>query len=147
MLIKENIKKYIILGLSLAHFRVYRQKQTITFGEIKRSLVIFGRNKSGKTALVDALEVGLSSDGTVKRLSEGKSVKQSKGGQEALVNYHSELWHRKALVQVVVKPPDDGKSNQFTINRIIGKPDKKNLLPTLNFFQKYQFYQLYVVKI
>ena len=64
-------KFYTILVFCLVHFRVFQEKQRFTFGKRKRNLVIYGRNKSGKTALVDVLEFGLSSDGRMKRLNAG----------------------------------------------------------------------------
>ena len=68
-------KFYTILSFCLVHFRVFQEKQRFSFGKRKRNLVIYGRNKSGKTALVDALEFGLSSDCMVKPLSTSKFAK------------------------------------------------------------------------
>ena len=63
-------KLYIILSFCLVCFRVFQQVQVFTFDKKMRNLVIYGRNKSGKTAFVDALEIGLLFDGMKTRASK-----------------------------------------------------------------------------
>ena len=118
-------KLYIIICLCLAYFRVFQQKQIFTFGKKMRNWVIFGRNKSGKTAFVDALEFTLSPDGRVKRISFDPKVKQNFGGQEALANYHSDPKGKKGFVQIVIDFLGSGADNKFAIARKIGDSDEE----------------------
>ena len=129
-------KLYIVLSLCLAHFRVFRQKQIFTLGKSKRNLVIFGRNKSGKTAFVDALEFGLSSDGRVKRLSVDENDTENIGGQKSLFNYHSDLKGIKGAVQIVMDFQNGGKGNKFKIDRKIENSKEKKSNAHLEFLSK-----------
>ena len=73
---------------------------------------------SGKTALVDALEFGLSPNGRVKRLSFDPNVKKIFGGQVALFNYRSDLKGEKGAVQIVIDFRESRKKDdKFTIDR------------------------------
>ena len=110
-------KLYALVGLCLVCFRVFQQKQSFTFDKKMRNLVIFGRNKSGKTAYVDALEFGLSPDGRVKRLSFDPNVEKIFGGQVALFNYRSDLKGEKGAVQIVIDFREGTKDDKFTIER------------------------------
>ena len=113
-------KLYIILGLCLEHFRVFQQKQIFTFGKRTRNVVIYGRNKSGKTALVDAFEYGLSPERTVKRLSVNEHAKQKNGDQIALANYRSDPKGKLGFVQIVLDFRSGEMGGKLTIDRKIG---------------------------
>ena len=113
-------KLYIILSLCLECFRVFQQEQVFTFDKKMRNLVIFGRNKSGKTAYVDALEFALSPDGRVKRLSFNPNAEKIFGGQVALFNYRSDLKGEKGAVQIVIDFRESSKDDKLTIDRKFG---------------------------
>ena len=133
-------KFYTILVFCLVHFRVFQEKQRFTFGKRKRNLVIYGRNKSGKTALVDALEFGFSSDGTVKRFSvdeyDTEHDPEKVGGQVALFNYRSDVKGKKGAVQIVMDFQDGGKGDKFAIDRKIENSKEKKSNAHLKFLSK-----------
>ena len=110
-------KLYIILSLCLECFRVFQQEQVFTFDKKMRNLMIYGRNKSGKTAFIDALEFGLSQDGRVNRLSFDPNVEKIFGGQVALFNYRADLKGEKGAVQIVIDFHEGNKDGKFTIER------------------------------
>ena len=124
------------MGFCLKHFRVFRQKQIFAFSKRNRNLVIFGRNKSGKTALVDALEFGLSSDGKIKRFSVDENDTENVGGQVALFNYHSDLKGKKGAVQIEMDLRNGGKDDKFTIDRKIESSKETKSNAHLEFLSK-----------
>ena len=81
-------QEYIIKMLEIEHFRVFRQPQSFSFRK-KPNLVVFGPNKSGKTCLIDSLEVGLSPAGILSRFGKGKNIDQNHAGQDAISNFDS----------------------------------------------------------
>ena len=73
---EEHSEKYEVRELEAEHFRVFRQPQRFSF-EDKRNIVVFGPNKSGKTCLIDSLEVGLSPAGILSRFGKGVNIDQN----------------------------------------------------------------------
>ena len=92
-------KEYIIKMLEIEHFRAFRQPQSFCFQK-KPNLVVFGPNKSGKTCLIDSLEVGLSLEGILSRFGKSENIDQNQAGQDAIVNYRSDKEGKEAKIRI-----------------------------------------------
>ena len=118
---EEQSEKFEIRVLETEHFRVFRQLQSISFKD-KRNLVVFGPNKSGKTCLIDTLEVALSPEGFLSRFGKSENMEQNQAGQGAIVNYRSDKEGKKAMVRLELGFRDD-KNTRFELVRVVGDAD------------------------
>lgn len=77
-------QRILIESVTLAGFRAYLTKQTVTFSRAGtlQNLAIYAANAKGKSSLVDAFEFYLSKDATLSRL--GIKAMQRNAGREAL---------------------------------------------------------------
>ena len=120
-------KKYLIKMLETEHFRVFRQPQSFCFQE-NPNLVVFGPNKSGKTCLIDSLEVGLSPEGILSRFGKSENIDQNQAGQDAIVNYRSDKKGKKAKVRLELGTREEDDVNKFEIIQVVrGKKATKSV--------------------
>ena len=116
---KTKSKQYIILSLFVQFFRFFRLPQFFSF-EDKRSMVIYGKNCSGKTAFVDALEYGISEKGLLKRFGKKELNYHTKESPSCLVNFHEDQDPQPAKVQLKIGVRNGNSDENFEITRIVG---------------------------